>query len=151
MYTCTCTCRSVVHVLVAAWLLSHLPSHTCIGGSFRHFLWQVVRELQSSVLPVLLPCPSGATGVNHGRYILATGPMTFSEEKLLQFFGQVRRIISALKCHLSVTCMKKYILLYPFMFKSYKIEICLSFLSVFDLSLLHSYSFWVLPSVLTCQ
>ena len=63
-----------------------------IGGSFRHFLWQVVRELQSSVLPILLPCPSGATGVNHGRYILATGPMTFSEEKLLQFFGQVSEI-----------------------------------------------------------
>ena len=52
-------------------------------------MWQVVRELQSSVLPILLPCPSGATGVNTGRYILAPGDMSFSEEKLLQFFGQL--------------------------------------------------------------
>ena len=35
-----------------------------LGGSFRHFLWQVVRELQSPVLPILIPCPSGAAGVN---------------------------------------------------------------------------------------
>lgn len=60
-----------------------------VGGSFRHFLWQVVRELQSSVLPLLLPCPSSAVGVNHGKYILAPGPVSYSEEKLLQFFGQV--------------------------------------------------------------
>ena len=59
------------------------------GGSFRQFLWQVVRELQSTVLPVLMPCPSGASGLNHGKYILAPGPMTYSEEKLLHFFGQV--------------------------------------------------------------
>ena len=84
-----------------------------LGGSFRHFLWQVVRELQSSVLPILIPCPSGAAGVNkvriveycphykesqlftlslsssQGKYLLAPGEMTYSEEKLLQFFGQV--------------------------------------------------------------
>ena len=48
-----------------------------------------MRELQSSVLPILLPCPSSNVGVNHGKYILAPGPITFSEEKLLQFFGQV--------------------------------------------------------------
>lgn len=35
-----------------------------IGGSFRHFLWQVVKELQSPVLPILIPCPSGAAGIN---------------------------------------------------------------------------------------
>ena len=64
-----------------------LPS----GGSFRQFLWQVVRELQSSVLPLLMPCPSSASGLNHGKYILAPGPMTYSEEKLLHFFGQVRQ------------------------------------------------------------
>ena len=60
-----------------------------VGGSFRQFLWQVVRELQSTILPILMPCPSGASGINHGKYILAPGPMSFSEEKLLQFFGQV--------------------------------------------------------------
>jgi len=44
---------------------SPLGSSLCLsGGSFRQFLWQVVRELQSAVLPILLPCPSGAAGVN---------------------------------------------------------------------------------------
>lgn len=51
----------------------------------------MVRELQSSVLPLLLPCPSSSVGVNHGKYILAPGPISYSEEKLLQFFGQVSR------------------------------------------------------------
>lgn len=64
---------------------------TCysLGGSFRHFLWQVVRELQSPLLPVLIQCPSSAAGINKGKHILMTGPMTYSEEKLLEFFGQV--------------------------------------------------------------
>ena len=48
-----------------------------------------MRELQSTVLPILMPCPSGASGLNHGKYILAPGPMSYSEEKLLHFFGQV--------------------------------------------------------------
>ena len=34
------------------------------SGSFRHFLWQVIRELQSSRLQLLMPCPSSAAGVN---------------------------------------------------------------------------------------
>lgn len=39
---------------------------TCLlpGGSFRHFLWQVCKELQSSVLSLLLPCPSAAANRN---------------------------------------------------------------------------------------
>ena len=61
----------------------------CSGGSFRHFLWQVVRELQSPVLPLLVPCPSSSVGINQGKYILAPGPISYAEEKLLQFFGQV--------------------------------------------------------------
>ena len=65
--------------------LSYLPA----GGSFRHFLWQVVRELQSPVLPLLAPCPSSAAGINKGKHILAPRPMTYSEEKLLEFLGQV--------------------------------------------------------------
>ena len=60
------------------------------GGSFRHFLWQVARELESSVLNLLLLCPSAASHKNKGKYILKPGPMTYAEEKLLQFFGQVR-------------------------------------------------------------
>lgn len=65
-----------------------------VGGSFRHFLWQVVRELQSSVLPLLLPCPSSSVGINHGKYVLAPAPITYSEEKLLQFLGQVNLFLS---------------------------------------------------------
>ena len=64
-------------------------SYASLGGSFRHFLWQVVRELQSSMLPLLLPCPSSSIAVNQGKYILAPGPISYAEEKLLQFFGQV--------------------------------------------------------------
>ena len=61
-----------------------------LGGSFRHFLWQVARELEGSVLDLLMPCPSSASHKNRGKYILKPGPMTYSEEKLLQFLGQVR-------------------------------------------------------------
>lgn len=34
------------------------------GGSFRHFLWQVCKELQSSSLSLLLLCPSSAVNKN---------------------------------------------------------------------------------------
>ena len=34
------------------------------SGSFRHFLWQVITELQSNRLQLLMPCPSSAAGVN---------------------------------------------------------------------------------------
>ena len=61
-----------------------------LGGSFRHFLWQVARELEGCVLDLLMPCPSSASHKNRGKYILKPGPMTYSEEKLLQFLGQVR-------------------------------------------------------------
>lgn len=38
------------------------------GGSFRHFLWQVCKELQSSALSLLLPCPSAAANRNKVRF-----------------------------------------------------------------------------------
>ncbi|XP_077866440.1 putative E3 ubiquitin-protein ligase HECTD4 [Saccoglossus kowalevskii] len=59
------------------------------SGSFRQFLWQVIKELQSTSLNLLLPCPSSASGKNKGKYILKPGAMTYAEEKLLQFFGQL--------------------------------------------------------------
>ncbi|XP_077996372.1 putative E3 ubiquitin-protein ligase HECTD4 [Glandiceps talaboti] len=59
------------------------------SGSFRHFLWQVTHELQSPILKLLMQCPSSSTGRNKGQYILRPGPMTYAEEKLLQFFGQL--------------------------------------------------------------
>lgn len=37
------------------------------GGSFRHFLWQVCKELQSSSLCLLLLCPSAAVNKNKVR------------------------------------------------------------------------------------
>ena len=40
-----------------------------------------------------MACPSSAAGVNKGKYILAPGPLTFPEEKLLQFFGQLLGVI----------------------------------------------------------
>ncbi|XP_059171920.1 probable E3 ubiquitin-protein ligase HECTD4 isoform X2 [Physella acuta] len=59
------------------------------SGSFRHFLWQVARELQSPTLSLLLPCPSSAAGFNKGRLILKPGKMSYSEENLLIFVGQL--------------------------------------------------------------
>ncbi|XP_061115937.1 probable E3 ubiquitin-protein ligase HECTD4 isoform X3 [Conger conger] len=59
------------------------------SGSFRHFLWQVCKELQSSALSLLLPCPSAAANRNKGKYILTPCPITYAEEQLLNFFGQL--------------------------------------------------------------
>lgn len=43
------------------------------GGSFRHFLWQVCKELQSSSLSLLLLCPSSAVNKNKVRCPPARG------------------------------------------------------------------------------
>ncbi|GFO01128.1 HECT domain-containing e3 ubiquitin protein ligase 4 [Plakobranchus ocellatus] len=63
------------------------------SGSFRHFLWQVARELQSSGLSLLMTCPGSGTssgaGNMKGRLILKTGKMTYPEENLLIFIGQL--------------------------------------------------------------
>lgn len=34
-------------------------------------------------------CPSHSAGINKGKHILIPGYITYSEEKLLEFFGQV--------------------------------------------------------------
>ncbi|XP_036454105.1 probable E3 ubiquitin-protein ligase HECTD4 isoform X4 [Colossoma macropomum] len=59
------------------------------SGSFRHFLWQVCKELQSTTLSLLLLCPSAAANRNKGKYILRPGPISYAEEQLLHFFGQL--------------------------------------------------------------
>ncbi|XP_039598680.1 probable E3 ubiquitin-protein ligase HECTD4 [Polypterus senegalus] len=59
------------------------------SGSFRHFLWQVCKELQSSSLSLLLPCPSSAANRNKGKFILTPGPISYAEEQLLHFLGQL--------------------------------------------------------------
>ena len=84
--------KSLGLVSVAPLLLCDVPVSVLlfsVGGSFRHFLWQVVRELQSSTMSLLLHCPSSSVGMNQGKFILAPGPISYAEEKLLQFFGQV--------------------------------------------------------------
>jgi hypothetical protein len=60
-----------------------------LGGSFRHFLWQTARELESSFLGLFIPCPSAGSHHNRGKFIMKPGPMTYSEERLLLFLGQV--------------------------------------------------------------
>uniref|UniRef100_UPI00358EC7DF probable E3 ubiquitin-protein ligase HECTD4 n=1 Tax=Myxine glutinosa TaxID=7769 RepID=UPI00358EC7DF len=57
------------------------------SGSFRQFLWQVCKEVQSSALPLLSPCPSSSAGLNKDCFILTPGKMTFQEEQLLHTLG----------------------------------------------------------------
>ncbi|XP_078681858.1 putative E3 ubiquitin-protein ligase HECTD4 [Branchiostoma floridae x Branchiostoma belcheri] len=59
------------------------------SGSFRHFLWQVCKELQGPILNLLMLCPSATANRNKGKYILRPGPLTYGEEKLLEFLGQL--------------------------------------------------------------
>lgn len=59
-----------------------------VGGSFRQFLWQAAKEIRGPLLRLLIPCNNSD---KKGRYIFRPGPMSFSEERLLQFFGQVRQ------------------------------------------------------------
>uniref|UniRef100_A0A8C2K3U6 HECT domain E3 ubiquitin protein ligase 4 n=1 Tax=Cyprinus carpio TaxID=7962 RepID=A0A8C2K3U6_CYPCA len=60
-----------------------------VHGTSQHFLWQVCKELQSSALSLLLPCPSAAANRNKGKFVLTPCPITFAEEQLLNFFGQL--------------------------------------------------------------
>jgi len=57
------------------------------GGSFRHFLWKMAREIQEPTLGLLVPM-SGPS--NRGRCVLRPGPLTLPEQNLLTFLGQVR-------------------------------------------------------------
>ncbi|XP_025090246.1 probable E3 ubiquitin-protein ligase HECTD4 isoform X2 [Pomacea canaliculata] len=59
------------------------------SGSFRQFLWQVAKEIQSSSLGLLLPAPSASSGSSKGKSLFKPGNMTFSEENLLIFLGQL--------------------------------------------------------------
>lgn len=47
------------------------------GGSFRHFLWQVCKELQSSSLSLLLLCPSSAVNKNKVWCLSARNEVAF--------------------------------------------------------------------------
>ena len=39
---------------------------------------------------LLMACPSSHAQQQKGFYLLQPGPSTYSEQKILQFFGQVR-------------------------------------------------------------
>lgn len=41
-----------------------------LGGSFRHFMWLMARELQSQHVNLLIPCPSTAANKNKVRFCL---------------------------------------------------------------------------------
>ena len=63
------------------------------SGSFRHLLGQVARELEAAnLLRLFIACPSASSGLNKGKYLLRPGPMTYAEERLLIFLGQVRHL-----------------------------------------------------------
>ncbi|MEQ2171889.1 putative E3 ubiquitin-protein ligase HTD4, partial [Goodea atripinnis] len=64
-------------------------TYYCQAARQLHFLWQVCKELQSSALSLLLPCPSAAANRNKGKYILTPCPISYAEEQLLHFFGQL--------------------------------------------------------------
>jgi len=59
-----------------------------LGGSFRQFLSQIARELHS--LKLIVPCNNSSY---KSRCLLHPGKMTFPEERLTEFFGQVRSLI----------------------------------------------------------
>ena len=50
----------------------------------------MARELEHGALDILIPCPSTSGHKSRGKYLLGPGSATYSEEKILQFFGQVR-------------------------------------------------------------
>ena len=52
----------------------------------------MARELESDILDLFIPTPSAVSQKNKGKYILKPGPMTFSEERLLVFIGQLLAI-----------------------------------------------------------
>lgn len=62
--------RSILRIEVLYFFVSNCSFNECVtsGGSFRHFLWQVCKELQSSALSLLLPCPSAAANRNKVRF-----------------------------------------------------------------------------------
>eukprot|EP00800_Vazella_pourtalesii_P003218 TRINITY_DN1323_c0_g1_i3.p1 TRINITY_DN1323_c0_g1~~TRINITY_DN1323_c0_g1_i3.p1 ORF type:complete len:2260 (+),score=553.45 TRINITY_DN1323_c0_g1_i3:560-6781(+) len=57
------------------------------AGSFRHFIWRIIVEIKSSILPLFVPCPSAAAGFHKDRFILNPTPLTYLEERLLMYLG----------------------------------------------------------------
>ena len=47
-----------------------IPRHfnPFVGGAYRHFMWIMAREVQSSHLGLLIPCPSAAANRNKVYY-----------------------------------------------------------------------------------
>lgn len=78
---------------------TYLLTINLVGGSFRHFLWKIAREVQHPVLNILVPC-TGAS--SRGRCLMKPGPLTISEERLITFFGQVSAILLMIVCLLNI-------------------------------------------------
>lgn len=79
---------------LVSWALCHqhydvVDDVAVEGGSFRHFLWHVAKELEYGQLDILVPSPSALGYKSSAKYLLSSDNLTFSEEKIYQFFGQV--------------------------------------------------------------
>lgn len=76
-------------------------SYVFSGGSFRHFLWQVCKELQSSALSLLLPCPSAAANRNKVHLRVWFGFHSFF---FLRSFTSYRMFTQLDSCCVCVCC-----------------------------------------------
>jgi hypothetical protein len=63
-----------------------------LDGSFRNFILTVNQEIQSPKLKIFCKCPSAGAGLNKDSLILCPGPISYNEEEVLYFFGQVTNI-----------------------------------------------------------
>jgi hypothetical protein len=59
------------------------------SGSFREFMLRMVHDLQNPATGLLIECPSSALGSYKGRYVLKSGPLTWTMQQRLQFFGML--------------------------------------------------------------
>ena len=78
------------------------------SGSFRYFMWLVAQELQSSVLPVLVECPSASAGENKGRYLLSPRNIDYDNEALLRFFGVLLGVAIRSDVPFAVDCLAPF-------------------------------------------
>lgn len=74
MQTQYSTHAPLIHLIQINFYIKSL--YFSIGGSFRHFLWQVCKELQSNILSLLMPCPSSAS--NRSKVCSPQHPVLYS-------------------------------------------------------------------------
>ncbi|CAL8117604.1 unnamed protein product [Orchesella dallaii] len=60
-----------------------------LSGSFRHFLLNAAKELQSDTVKLLCRCPSADAGKHKDSFIITPGKLSYGEEDFLYFLGQL--------------------------------------------------------------